>query len=168
MGNDISFHLFIEFQDSQALLPIPRPAYVVVVEIFQIHCITYTGNDDPNASPNFTGHPPDAPLYRRFENVDVEEEGIFPLHNVGAVDYRNDSIYKYTKDVCEYLDMLREYTGEGGGFPIKPPIVADAARGFVKVQPCYRFWCPSPAIIIKHLMNELALFVKKSLKRRMK
>ncbi|XP_015087971.1 uncharacterized protein LOC107031202 [Solanum pennellii] len=154
LGDEISFCLFTEFQDSQALLPLPRPTYIVVVEISQTRCVNFTDKVDLDTSPNFTGYPPDVPLYRRFEIDDKEEEGVVTVSNVSAADDRNDPFCEYTEDVLEYLHMLREYTGEGGGCPMKPPIAADVASGFVEVPPCYRSWCSSPAISIKDLMNE--------------
>ncbi|XP_059306519.1 E3 ubiquitin-protein ligase SGR9, amyloplastic-like [Lycium ferocissimum] len=48
----------------------------------------------------------------------------------------SDPYDNYTEDVIEYLNMLREYTGEGGIFPTKLPVVADVPRGFFEVQPC--------------------------------
>ncbi|KAH0632319.1 hypothetical protein KY284_035105 [Solanum tuberosum] len=148
LGDDISFCLFTEFQDSQALLPLPRPTYVVVVEISQTRCGIFLM----------------PPLYHRFENDDKEEEGVVTVRNVSAADDRNDPFCKYTEDILEYLDMLREYTGEGGCCPMKPPIAADVASGFVEVPPCYRSWCSSPAISIKDLMNETCPVCQEELK----
>ncbi|KAG5583914.1 hypothetical protein H5410_044348 [Solanum commersonii] len=53
-------------------------------------------------------YPPDVPLYCRFENDDKEEEGVVTVRNVSAADDWNDPFCKYTEDVLEYLDMLRE------------------------------------------------------------
>ncbi|KAK4342897.1 hypothetical protein RND71_038713 [Anisodus tanguticus] len=67
---------------------------------------------------------------------------------------RNDPYDKYTQDVIEYLDTLREYTGEAGICPTNPPIAEDVPRGFVEVQPCYPSSCPSPINSLKDLMDE--------------
>ncbi|XP_015161526.1 uncharacterized protein [Solanum tuberosum] len=164
LGDDISFCLFTEFQNSQALLPLPRRTYVVVVEIFQTRCVNFTDKVDLDTSPNFTGYPPDAPLYCRFENDDKEEEEVVTVRNVSAADDRNDPFCKYTEDVLEYIDMFRECTGEGEGYPMKPPIAVDVASGFVEVPPCYRSWCSSPAISIKDPMNETCPVCQEELK----
>lgn len=55
------------------------------------------------------------------------------MRNVSADDDRNDPFCEYTEEILEYLDMLRKYTGEDGACPMKPPIAADVARGFVEV-----------------------------------
>ncbi|KAK4348532.1 hypothetical protein RND71_031287 [Anisodus tanguticus] len=127
LGDYISYCLFTEFEDSQALLPSPRPTYVIAIEISQTRYINF----DDNVSRNFTGLPPPLPFYRRFEI-----QKVFTVHNVSVVDYMNDPYDNYTEDVIEYLKALREYTGEGGIFPTKPPIAMDVPRGFFEVQPC--------------------------------
>ncbi|MCD7460249.1 hypothetical protein HAX54_043149 [Datura stramonium] len=108
-------------------------------------------------------YPPDVPLYRRFEKED-EEEGVFDVRSLSAADYRNDPVCKYTEDVLEYLDTLREYTREVGICATKPPIAADVSRGFVEVQPCHKCWRPSPAFSIKDLMDETCPVCQEELK----
>ncbi|KAM3340904.1 hypothetical protein P3S68_028539 [Capsicum galapagoense] len=139
LGGDISLRLFTKFQDSQALLPPPRPTYVVAIEIFQTRYINFTNLIDHNISS--TGYPPDIPLYRRFENEDEENEVVFSQ--------------LYTKDVIAYLDVLREYTSEGGISPMKPPIAVDVARGFVEVKPCDGSWCQIPFNGLTDLKDEI-------------
>ncbi|KAM3309027.1 hypothetical protein P3S67_010771 [Capsicum chacoense] len=139
LGDDISYRLFTEFQDSQALLPPPRPTYVIVVEISGIR-INFT--DD--VSPDLTWYPPDIPLYRRFE----KEEEVSNIHNV------NDSCVKYSEDTLNYLDILREYTGEGGICPTEQPIAVDVAKGFVEFERCKRSWCPIPGNRLNDLTHE--------------
>ncbi|XP_059306547.1 uncharacterized protein LOC132057991 [Lycium ferocissimum] len=149
LANDISDKLFTKFQDSQALLPAPRPTYVIAIRISQTRFANFDANVDLDAFPKLRTLPPPIPFYRRFEI-----QKVFTEPNVSAADYMNDPNDTYTDNVVEYLNMLREYTGEGGVFPTKPPIATDIARGFVEVKPCQSSWCASPAIRLEDLMDD--------------
>ncbi|XP_016438616.2 uncharacterized protein LOC107764540 [Nicotiana tabacum] len=88
-------------------------------------------NKDPSL-----GTIPPIPSFCRFEkDWDEEEELRSSAHSVSPTDYQNDPYHDYSGDVLEYIFALREYTGEGGICPTKPPIAADVPRGFVEVKP---------------------------------
>lgn len=137
IGNEISFSLFTRFQFSEDLQlpPQPRPIYVIALEISHTYFVEYAS--DLNASMDFLpGTIPPIPSFCRFEkDWDEEEELRSSAHSVSPTDYQNDPYHDYSGDVLEYIFALREYTGEGGICPTKPPIAADVPRGFVEVKP---------------------------------
>ncbi|OIT20154.1 hypothetical protein A4A49_38861 [Nicotiana attenuata] len=96
----------------------------------------YTG-EDLNASLDFLpGTIPPIPSFCRFEkDRDEEEELRSSARSVSPTDYQNDPYHDYSGDVLEYIFALREYTGEGGICPTKPPITVDVPRGLVEVKP---------------------------------
>ncbi|KAH0737034.1 hypothetical protein KY290_035739 [Solanum tuberosum] len=148
LGDDISFSLFTRFQFTQAFLkPSPRPTYVIVLEISHIRCCDFRPPFNLPRPPNF--EPPLAPFHRRFEK---NWNDVAPC--VSNVEFVNDPYNRYREDVVEYLRKLRDYTGEGGICPTKPPIAVDVARGFVEVEVCYRSWCPGSAYCIEELVDE--------------
>lgn len=149
LGDDISFSLFTQFQFTQAFLnPPPRPTYVIVLEISHIRCCDFRPPFDLPLPPNFI--PPDVPSnHRRFRRNWNDVAAC-----VSSIDFVNDPYNRYCEDVVAYLRKLRDYTGEGGICPTKPPIAVDVARGFVEVQVCYRSWCASPAYCIDELVDE--------------
>lgn len=147
-GDDISFSLFTQFQFTQAFLkPPPRPTYVIVLEISHIRCIDFRPPFNLTLPPNFI--PPPVPSHCRF---------VKNWNDMGRcgdiVDFVNDPYNRYRWDVVEYLKKLREYTGEGGICPTKPPIAMDVARGFVEVEVSYRSWCRNSAYCIMDLIDE--------------
>ncbi|KAH0632318.1 hypothetical protein KY284_035104 [Solanum tuberosum] len=128
LGDDISFSLFTRFQFTQAFLnPSPRPTYVIVLEISHIRCCDFRPPFNLPLPPNFL--PPLAPSHRRFEKNWNDVAAC-----VSNVEFVNDPYNRYRGDAVEYLRKLRDYTGEGGICPTKPPIAVDVARGFVEVE----------------------------------
>ncbi|OIT35864.1 putative e3 ubiquitin-protein ligase rhb1a [Nicotiana attenuata] len=138
LGNSISSYLFTRFQFSEALQLPPRPTYVIVLEFSHLRFIEYTPHGQVSLD-DLPWVPPPIPSYCRFDkDWDEEEELRSSARSVSPTDFMNDPYHRYLGDVLEYIIVLREYTGEGGICPTKPPIVSHIPRGLVEVK-CFPF-----------------------------
>ncbi|XP_049347738.1 uncharacterized protein LOC125812264 [Solanum verrucosum] len=145
MSNEINSDLFTKFcQFSQ---PQPRHPYVIALEISQFDLIDFSSYCSVPSVPTF----PHIPYFSRFEkDWDDEEELHTATHSLSTTDYINDPYQKYLGDVLEYMYVLREYTGEGGICPAKPPIAEDLPKGLKEIR-C----SPSPTPVFNDYIRDL-------------
>lgn len=135
MANHISSYFSTKFPFSQPPPPPPRPPYVIALEISQNITVDHTSHDFSVWLPWKPPPPPPIPSFCRFEkDWDLEEEIRTCARSVSNTDYRSDRYHEYPGDVLEYIYALREYTGEGGMCPTKPPIAVDVPKGLEEVK----------------------------------
>ncbi|KAG5628175.1 hypothetical protein H5410_013393 [Solanum commersonii] len=131
MSNEINSELFTKF--CQLSQPQPRHPYVIALEISQFDLIDYSSYCSVPSVPPF----PHIPSFS----------------SLSTTDYINDPYQKYLGDVLEYMYALREYTGEGGICPAKPPIAEDLPKGLEKIR-CSPSTTPVFNDYIRDLMDD--------------
>ncbi|XP_059280624.1 uncharacterized protein LOC132034329 isoform X1 [Lycium ferocissimum] len=134
LTKSISTCLFTQFEFSQPPPPPPRPTYVIALEISHNLFIDYTSHAFVKLSA-LPWRPPVIPLFCRFEKEwDEEEELRTCARSLSTTDFMNDPYHGYYGVVLQCLYALREYTGEAGICPTKPPIAADVPKGLVELR----------------------------------